>query len=61
MHAAALDNVSIRHDLMVELGRIEMQLDSGPGLMEVNAWQQHLSKLDERRQKILSVLSRLSA
>lgn len=60
MTATAIDGVSLCHDLMVEKSKIEMDLDSGPGLMELSAWQRKQAQLQQRQQKIERVLQRLS-
>ncbi|GJM11564.1 MAG: hypothetical protein DHS20C11_38400 [Lysobacteraceae bacterium] len=60
MRLASIDGVSLCHDLMIEKSQIEMTLDSGPGIMEIGAWQKKQQQLQERQQKIERVLQRLA-
>lgn len=53
--------VFMRHDLMVELGVIDMQLEGADVNDEPGLPQDKLQNLHERRKKICSAISRLEA
>ena len=53
--------VFMRHDLMVELGMIDMQLEGSDSNTESGLSPDKLQSLQERRQKICSAINRLEA
>ncbi len=57
----SLNPLFLRHDLMIELGRLEMAMDDMREHTSVSQTEQHIAHLENRRARINEALSKLPA
>jgi hypothetical protein len=57
----SLNPLFLRHDLMIELGRLEMAMDNMRDAASVEQARQQIAQLESRRARINEALSRLPA
>lgn len=57
----SLNPLFLRHDLMIELGRLEMAMDDMREHTGVDQTQQQIAQLENRRARINEALSKLPA
>lgn len=59
--AMSLNPLFLRHDLMIELGRLEMAMDNMREAANVDQTTEQIAQLESRRARINEALSRLPA
>ena len=57
----SLNPLFLRHDLMIELGRLEMAMDDMREHISIDQTQPQIAQLENRRARINEALSRLPA
>jgi len=57
----SLNPLFLRHDLMIELGRLEMAMDDMRKHISIDQTQPQIAQLENRRARINEALSRLPA